>query len=112
MPSIKSPLGALGALMVMLEAIAAGALIPTQSQPMLQTILVICIVFEALAVSLVVLGVIVYFAVKRPAYLFSPSDISPSAHGRLYGSAPSPDSNELQSAPYLDDVEFTVEERE
>ena len=98
--------------MVMLQAIAAGALIPTQSQPTLQAILVICIVIEVIAVSTVILGVIVYFAVKRPAYLFSPSDISPSAHSSLYGSVSSTGSDELSSIPYMDDVEFTVEERE
>ena len=101
--------------MVLLQAVSAGALIPTQSQPQLQTILVWCIVIEVGAVSVVVLGVIAYFAWKRPAYLFSPSDIDPAAHRSLYGSVQETETevetDHLHPGPY-EDIQFIVDEQE
>ena len=88
--------------MVLLQAVAAGALVPTQSQPQLQTILVWCIVISIGAVSTVVLSIIIFFALKRPAYLFSPSDIDPSAHGSLYGSVADSQADRIEPEPHED----------
>lgn len=82
---IKSPLGALGALMVLLEGIAAAALVPLQSQPDLQRILVFTIVATISVLTVMIVGLIVYFARTNPGLLFNPGDIDPSVHLSLYG---------------------------
>ena len=86
---IRSPLGAIGAILVALEGVAGGSLVVLESGSSLQTWMVAAMIFVFVAVTLVVLGIIIYFAVRKPAYLFSPSDISESAHSDLYaGSSP------------------------
>ncbi len=81
---IRSPLGALGALIVLLEGIAAGALVAVKSQPALQWILVIMMVFLTSAITLLVIWIVWRFARNNPGLLFSPQDISQAVHGRLY----------------------------
>ncbi len=85
MAAIRSPLGALGALMVLIDAIAASALVPLRSQPDLQKIVVLALVSSIGLVTLVVCGLIVFLAIRRPGLLFSPADIDPSIHADLYG---------------------------
>ena len=82
---IRSPLGAVGAILVALEAIATASLFALESDPSLRTWMVAAMIFVFILVTVVILGVIVYFALRRPAYLFNPSDISDSAHFSLYG---------------------------
>ena len=81
---IRSPLGAIGAILVALEGVAGGSLVALESGSSLQAWMVAAMIFVFVAVTLVVLGIIIYFAVRKPAYLFSPSDISESAHSDLY----------------------------
>lgn len=81
---IRSPLGALGALMVLLQGIAAAALVPLESQPDLQRLLVWMMVGVTIAITLVVVIVVLWFAFRNPGLLFSPRDISPEAHIPLY----------------------------
>ena len=81
---IRSPLGAIGAILVALEGIAGGSLYALDSGSGLQIAMVATMISVFAAVTLVVLGIIIYFAVRQPAYLFNPSDISESAHVILY----------------------------
>ena len=90
MGTIRSPLGALGALMVLLEAIAAAALIPLKSQPDLQTVVVVMMVASIGLITILVVGMIALFAWKRPGLLFNPRDIDPSVHAILYGPEDTP----------------------
>ncbi len=71
--------------MVFLEGITAGALVPLQGQPELQSRLVCLMIITVLAVTIVVIVLIVRFAFWHPGLLFNPSDIHSSAHIRLYG---------------------------
>ena len=82
--SIRSPLGALGALMILLQGIAAAALVPLQSQPDLQLILVRLVVGVTSILTSVVVIVVLWFAFKNPGLLFSPRDIDPRVHVDLY----------------------------
>ncbi len=87
---IRSPLGAIGAILVALEGVAAGALFALRSNPILQGWLVAAMIFVLVLVTLAILGVVVYFAICKPAYLFNPSDISERAHVTLYGGGTRP----------------------
>ena len=88
---VRSPLGALGALMVLLQAIAGGSLFGLQSQPTIQWVIVIMMVACISAITCLVIWLVIYFALKRPGLLFSPRDIESSVHMDLYGSSESPD---------------------
>lgn len=85
MGPIRNPLGAIGAILVALEGVAGGSLVALESGSALQTWMVGSMIFVIVSVTHVVLGTIIYFAVSNSAYLFSPSDISESAHLNLYG---------------------------
>lgn len=85
--SIRSPLAALGALMVLLQGIAAAALIPVSSQPELQRVLVWMMVAVTSVIAGVVTVVVLWFTFKNPGLPFNPKDISPEAHLDLYGSS-------------------------
>jgi hypothetical protein len=87
---IRSPLGAIGAILVALEGVAGGSLFALDPGSALQTAMVAAMIFVFVTVTLVVLGMIIYFAVRQPAYLFNPSDISESAHLTLYTGGLSP----------------------
>ena len=52
--------------------------------------MVAAMIFVFVAVTLVVLSLIIYFAVRNPAYLFNPSDISEAAHLTIYGGGINP----------------------
>ncbi len=82
--SIRSPLAALGAVMVLLEGISASALVPLQGQPELQARIVWMMIGTVSAVTLTVIILIGYFALRRPGLLFSPQDIEAAAHVPLY----------------------------
>lgn len=84
MLSIRSPLAALGAVMVLLEGIAAGALVPLSTQPQLQALLVYLIVGTVLLLVLTVIGLIIYITKTNIGLLFNPQDIDPSVHRMLY----------------------------
>ncbi len=85
--SIRSPLAALGALMVLLQGIAAAALIPLESQPELQARLVWMMIFVTGGLALVVAIVVLWFTFKNPGLLFNPRDINPEVHLDLYPSS-------------------------
>lgn len=85
---VRSPLGALGALMVLLQAIAGGTLFGLKSQPDVQQVVALMMVGSISAVTVLVVGLVAYFALTRPGLLFNPRDIDPSVHMDLYGSEP------------------------
>ena len=93
---IQSPLGALGALMVLLEAVLLGALVPLRDQPTLQTLVVYALISSVGLITLLVAGLIVFFAIRRPGLLFNPRDIDPSVHAELYG----PEDTLVPTQPY------------
>ena len=97
MLAIRSPLGALGALMVLLQGIAAAALVPLESQPDLQRVIVWMMVVVTSAIVLVLVVVVLWFAFRNPGLLFNPKDISPEAHVPLY----SPSARVPASLPQL-----------
>ena len=68
---IRSPLGALGGLMILLQGIAAAALVPLQSQPDLQLILVWMMVGVTVAITSVVVIVVLWFALKTRGYFLT-----------------------------------------
>ena len=90
MGAIRSPLGALGALMVLLQGISASALFALKDQPTLQLILVIMMASVTAVVALAVVVLIGWLAYRNPGLLFSPPDIDPIAHLSLYGREESP----------------------
>lgn len=103
---IRSPLGALGALMVLLEGIAAAALVPLEGQPELQRMLVWLMIGVTSAITAVVIVVVLRFTFRNPGLLFSPRDINPEAHISLYspgGSIPKPETDKLHG-----DISFEV----
>jgi hypothetical protein len=91
-------LGALGALMVLLQGVTAGALVAVDSEPELQRILVYLMVSVTAIITVLVVSLISYFAIRNPGLLFNPQDIDSSVHSRLYISDIPPDK-----------VAFTVE---
>lgn len=82
--SVRSPLGALGAIVVLIQGIAAGALVAVRPDPTLQLILIIIISAVTVSVTVTVIWLVMYLARKNPAYLFNPKDIDPSAHPLIY----------------------------
>ena len=84
MSLIRSPLGALGALLVSMQAISVGALVAVNSQPYLQIAIVVVMLLVVFAVAATVCFLVVLFALQRPGLLFNPQDIAQSVHRDLY----------------------------
>ena len=76
MGPIRSPLGAIGAVLVVLEGIAAGTLFALDSDPLLRLAIVATMIFVLVSVTVVVLGIAIYFAKTKPGFLFNPADIA------------------------------------
>jgi hypothetical protein len=76
--------------MVLLQAIAGGTLFGLKSQPAVQQIVALMMVGSISAVTVLVVGLVAYFALTRPGLLFNPRDIDPSVHWDLYGSGEPP----------------------
>ena len=82
--AIRSPLAAIGVLLVALEGIAGGSLFALGSDPGLRIALVTMMVVVLATVTATILGVIIYLTLTKPAYLFSPGEI-----GQLHPNAQS-----------------------
>jgi len=84
--SIRSPLGAFGAMVVLIQGIAAGALATVHSQPTLQFILVIIISIVTVSFTGLIFWLILHIVrtLKNPALLFNPKDIDPTVHPLIY----------------------------
>lgn len=75
MGPIRSPLGALGAILVLLEGIAGATLFALDSDPHLRLAIVVTIISVFALTTLTVLGIVVYFAIAKPGFLFNPADV-------------------------------------
>ena len=84
MTTIRSPLGALGALMVLMQGISVGALAVVKDQLVLQYVLVSIIGLVLITVTGLVCYLILHFAKSNPGLLFNPRDITPEIHRDLY----------------------------
>jgi hypothetical protein len=82
---IRSPLAAVGALMVLIDGVVLGAL-NIVDDPELQKVIVWSLIGSMVAVILMVWWMLWYILVKlkEPIWLFSPSDIDASAHLEVY----------------------------
>jgi len=87
---IQSPLGAIGALMVLLESVVTASLFALRSQPHLQEIMVWLMVGTIGSITFSIIVIVVLFALKNPGLLFNPRDLHPSVHTALYGRGESP----------------------
>ena len=89
--------------MVLLQGIAAAALVPLDAQPELQRILVWMMVAVTCALTIVVIIMVLWFTFRRPELLFSPRDINPDVHSDVYGhynlSSPSSAPRDLRPIP-------------
>ncbi len=85
---IRSPLGAIGALLIAMEGIAGATLFALASDPLwLRVAIVTVMMLVLLIVSAVVLWIIIYFAIKNPGFLFNPAEVaqlSESAQHRFF----------------------------
>ena len=105
---IRSPLGAVGALLVTLEAIAGGTLFALDANPGLRIAIVATMIAVIATVTVVILGLIIYVAKTNLAYLFNPAEI-----GQLSAEAQTQFLLSTQSAPLtltLPGVELVVGE--
>ena len=87
MSPIRSPLGAIGALLVALEAVLAGSLFVLPAYSPQSWVVVVTMVTVFVAVASVVLWMVVYLTVKKPGFLFSPAEVaqlSESAQQEMY----------------------------
>ena len=81
---INSPLGALGALMILLEALAVGAIATLDNQPGLQELLVWTIIANISFITVCVVVLIAYVAFTDIALLFDPRSFPESVQQRIY----------------------------
>ena len=87
MSPIRSPLGAVGALLVALEAVCAASLFALPAYSMQSWVVVMTMVAVFVAVASVVLWMVVYLTVKKPGFLFNPAEVaqlSESAQQGIY----------------------------
>jgi hypothetical protein len=82
--SIRSPLGAIGAILAFTQAIAASALFAVHSESGLQIALVAIIGLVTVVLTSLVIWLIVYLVRKNPGLLFDPAYIDPSIHKWIY----------------------------
>lgn len=69
---IRSPLSAIGAIVVLIQVISAGALFAIRSQVILQWILVILIAGVTVTFTILIVWLVIHLTHKNPAYLFNP----------------------------------------
>ena len=75
MGPIRSPLGAIGTILVLLEGIAGATLFALDSDPYLRLAIVVTIIVVFGLVTLTVLGITIYFTITNPGFLFNPADV-------------------------------------
>lgn len=73
---IRSPLGAIGVILVALEAVFSGALFALDDMHELRTAMVATMIAVFAAVTLVVLWMVVYLTLKNPGFLFNPAEVA------------------------------------
>lgn len=84
---VRSPLGAIGVVLVALEAVLGASLFALEGDRSLQLLLVAVMSMVLVSVTSVVLWLVVYLAIKKPGFLFNPSEVaslSEDVQQRLY----------------------------
>lgn len=84
---IRSPLGALGAILVGLEGVAGATLFALDSDPHLRSIMAYTIIGGFILITSTVLILVCYFAKTNPGFLFNPADVgqlSESVQQRIF----------------------------
>lgn len=76
MKPVRSSLGAIGALLVALEAIFGGALFALGADPWLRLAMVTTMIAVFVPAAIVVLWMVVYLTVKNPGFLFNPAEVA------------------------------------
>ena len=101
MAPVRSPLGAIGFLLVALEAIFGGALFALDADPWLRLAMVTTMIVIFVPVAIVVLWMVVYLTVKNPGFLFNPAEVAQLSESVQRGVYAMPDSNVSLSAQPL-----------
>ena len=102
MGPVRSPLGAIGALLVALEAIFGGALFALDADPWLRLAMVTTMIVGFVPTAGVVLWMVVYLAVKNPGFLFNPAEVAQLSESVQRGVYALPDSKVSLPAQPLD----------
>lgn len=102
MGPVRSPLGAIGALLVALEAIFGGALFALDTDPWLRLAMVTTMIVGFVPTAGVVLWMVVYLAVKNPGFLFNPAEVAQLSESVRRGVYALPDSTVSLPAQPLD----------
>lgn len=76
MGPVRSPLGAIGVILVAMEAAFGGALFALDDDPWLRLAMVTTMIVVFVPTACVVLWMVVYLAVKNPGYLFNPAEVA------------------------------------
>ena len=92
MGPVRSPLGAIGALLVALEAIFGGALFALDADPWLRLAMVTTMIVVFVPTAGVILWMVVYLAVKNPGFLFNPAEVAQLSEAVQRGVYALPDS--------------------
>lgn len=75
MGPIRSPLGALGAILVGMEGVAGATLFALGSDPHLRSVMVYTIIGGFIIITLATLALVAFFAKTNPGFLFNPADV-------------------------------------
>lgn len=76
MGPVRSPLGAIGVILVAMEAVFGGALFALESAPLLRVVMAGTMIAVFVPTACVVLWMVVYLTVKNPGFLFNPADVA------------------------------------
>ena len=76
MATIRSPLGAIGVILVALEVVFGGIVLALDEAPVLRAVMAVAMVAVFAAVALVVLWMVVYLTLKNPGFLFNPAEVA------------------------------------
>ena len=76
MGTIRSPLGAVGAILVALEAVFGGTLFALDTASGLRVAIVVTMIAVFISVTAVVLWMVVYLTIKNPGFLFNPAEVA------------------------------------
>ena len=113
MTLIRSPLGAIGAILVALEAVFGGTLFALDDSFWLRVAIVVTMIVVFVSVTAIVLWMVVYLTVKNPGFLFSPVEVaqlSESVQRNIY-SMPNTDVSTDDSPSYVSGVADTPKPR-
>ena len=82
---ISRPIQLFGLYLAWCESVIAAGLFATDHSSWAQILLICAMAFGIVAFALVVGFLLIYLAVRRPGFLFNPSDFDPSVQHMLFG---------------------------